>query len=224
MTAFSFSYQNKRSNFVLQTRLFHNSWTELGSILCLFRSVTSWFLLIYFQISKNICECLALAWLYLSGCDKSNLIKLICFEKFAFISVLSINPLWTIDAIWWHRSGSTLAQVMACCLMTLCHYRTLNYVDFTSMTFCGIYLTTILRESSRYQFIKWIWKISLLKFLPHLPGANELILSVVKIRLIEDKFVQYHAIANDIAMRGARTSAGITCTCILYGIDLRGPF
>ena len=26
------------------------------------------------------------------------------------------------DAIWWHRSGSTLAQVMACCLMAPSHY------------------------------------------------------------------------------------------------------
>ena len=30
-----------------------------------------------------------------------------------------INSLWPSDTIWWHRSGSTLAQVMACCLMAL---------------------------------------------------------------------------------------------------------
>ena len=38
------------------------------------------------------------------------------------VSVLStqgyeINSLWFSDAIWWHRSRSTLAQVMAWCLM-----------------------------------------------------------------------------------------------------------
>ena len=29
----------------------------------------------------------------------------------------SINSLWPSDAIWWHRPMSTLAQVMACCLV-----------------------------------------------------------------------------------------------------------
>ena len=32
------------------------------------------------------------------------------------------NSLWLNDAIWWHRSGLTLAQVMACCLMVPSHY------------------------------------------------------------------------------------------------------
>ena len=30
--------------------------------------------------------------------------------------------LWPSDGIWWHRSGSTLAQVMACCLRATNHY------------------------------------------------------------------------------------------------------
>ena len=33
-----------------------------------------------------------------------------------------LNSLWPSDAIWWHRSGSTLAQVMACCLTAPSHY------------------------------------------------------------------------------------------------------
>ena len=33
-----------------------------------------------------------------------------------------VNSLWPNDAIWWHRSGSTLAQVMACCLTASSHY------------------------------------------------------------------------------------------------------
>ena len=32
------------------------------------------------------------------------------------------HPLWPNDAIWQHRSGSTLAQTMACCLAALSHY------------------------------------------------------------------------------------------------------
>ena len=30
--------------------------------------------------------------------------------------------MWPSDTIWWHRSGSTLAQVMACCLTAPSHY------------------------------------------------------------------------------------------------------
>ena len=33
-----------------------------------------------------------------------------------------INSLWSCDAMWRHNFGSTLAQVMACCLMAPSHY------------------------------------------------------------------------------------------------------
>ena len=33
-----------------------------------------------------------------------------------------VNSLWPSDAIWRHRSGSTLALVMACCLKAPSHY------------------------------------------------------------------------------------------------------
>ena len=33
-----------------------------------------------------------------------------------------INSLWPSDTICWHISGSTLSQIMNCCLMTSCHY------------------------------------------------------------------------------------------------------
>ena len=33
-----------------------------------------------------------------------------------------LNSLWLSDAIWGQRSGSTLAQIMACCLMAPSHY------------------------------------------------------------------------------------------------------
>ena len=35
---------------------------------------------------------------------------------------MKINPLWLSDAIWRHRSGSTLAHAMACCLPAPSHY------------------------------------------------------------------------------------------------------
>ena len=34
----------------------------------------------------------------------------------------NFNSLWPSDAIWQHRSGSTLLQVMACCLTAPSHY------------------------------------------------------------------------------------------------------
>ena len=39
------------------------------------------------------------------------------------VSVMSsCNPLWPGDAIWRNRSGSTLTQVVACCLTVTSHY------------------------------------------------------------------------------------------------------
>ena len=35
---------------------------------------------------------------------------------------ITLNSSWHSDAIWWHGSGSTLAQVMAWCLMAPSHY------------------------------------------------------------------------------------------------------
>ena len=40
----------------------------------------------------------------------------------ANLSPLTFNSLWSSDFIWQHRSMSTLAQVMACCLMAPSHY------------------------------------------------------------------------------------------------------
>ena len=33
-----------------------------------------------------------------------------------------LNSLWPSGTIWWHKSGSTLAQVIACCLTAPSHY------------------------------------------------------------------------------------------------------
>ena len=39
-----------------------------------------------------------------------------------YFSLQRINSPWPSDAIRWHTSGSTLAQVMACCLLAPSHY------------------------------------------------------------------------------------------------------
>ena len=42
-------------------------------------------------------------------------------EYYSF-STRKMNSLWPSDTIWRHKSRSTLAQVMACCLMAPSHY------------------------------------------------------------------------------------------------------
>ena len=37
-------------------------------------------------------------------------------------TLLTMNLFWPGDTIWWHRSRSTFAHVMACCLMATSHY------------------------------------------------------------------------------------------------------
>ena len=46
----------------------------------------------------------------------------LCCVSIYVDQVTGIIFLWASDTIWWHRSGSTLAQVMACCLTVPSHY------------------------------------------------------------------------------------------------------
>ena len=43
--------------------------------------------------------------------------KCICLYFALFVIICIVNSLRSNDTIWWHRSGSTMVQVMACCLM-----------------------------------------------------------------------------------------------------------
>ena len=64
----------------------------------------------------------------INNAEEIDLVTAILFEKHTstitakFPAVQWVNSLWPSDAIWWHRSGSTLAQVMPCCLMAPSHY------------------------------------------------------------------------------------------------------
>ena len=58
--------------------------------------------------------------------------------------VQHINSLWPSDAIWQQWSESTLAQVMACCLMAPSHY--LNQ--------CWLIISKVQRHSSEGNFIR----------------------------------------------------------------------
>ena len=85
--------------------------------------------------------------------------------------VLCFNSLRPSDAIWRHRSPSTLAQVMACCLKVPSGY----------LTQCWLLIKGVLWYSHENLLkvpINLIWNIcsviTLLWLLPHLPWANEL--------------------------------------------------
>ena len=83
--------------------------------------------------------------------------------KWLFIhALISVNSLWPSDVIWWHRSVSTLAQVMACCLTAPSHY--LNQ--------CWLIISEVLWHSP---FYITSFKSMHLRLLSHLPGTNGLI-------------------------------------------------
>ena len=80
--------------------------------------------------------------------------------------------MWPSDGIWWHRSDSTLAQVMACYMMGPSHY--LNQIWFF---ICGVLWHSIERISEEVLKISihiMCWNITLLKLIPYHPGDNEL--------------------------------------------------
>ena len=77
---------------------------------------------------------------------------------------LVCNSLWPSDALWLHRSGSTLAKVMAYCLTT----------PSNVYLFCGNHLGAISQEMPMNLIRNMHSEIPLLKLPPHLPGASEL--------------------------------------------------
>ena len=79
---------------------------------------------------------------------------------------------WLCDTIWQHRSGSTLAQVMACCLIAPSHY--LNQFNLPSVRLCGIHLWAISQWVFKLIFCIMSLRIMLLKSLPHLPWVSGL--------------------------------------------------
>ena len=76
--------------------------------------------------------------------------------------LIVFNSLWPSDAIWWHRSGSALAQVMACCLAAPSHY--LNQCWLIINEFFGIYLrdspeSSFQRSTHDINLLRWAWKL-----------------------------------------------------------------
>ena len=81
------------------------------------------------------------------------------------------KSLWPSDTIWRHKSGSTLAQVMACCLPAPSHYLNQCWLIIRKVQWHPSE-NNCTRDSSA--IIEISLKITYLKFCSNLPGANEL--------------------------------------------------
>ena len=108
-----------------------------------------------------------------SSTPQKEELNYLCYRKrqiYFYVSI--IDSLWPSDAIWWQRSGSTLAQVMACCLTAPSHYLNQCWLIISEVQWHSYqgkftrYASTINHQNPLENYIS---KISL-KF----PGANEL--------------------------------------------------
>ena len=84
-----------------------------------------------------------------------------------------VNSLWPSDAMWRYRCGSTLAQVIACCLTAPSHY--LNQCWLTISEVLWHNLSAISHEMLKTSTLDVSLKITNLRLHLHLPGTNELI-------------------------------------------------
>ena len=99
-----------------------------------------------------------------------------------------VDSLAPSDTIWRQRSGSTLAQVMACCLTAPGHYLNQSWLIISKVKW----------HSSKSKFTRdisiteIILKIKYLKFHSNFPGANELnVLMVIKCYDREEQLGDY---------------------------------
>ena len=89
-------------------------------------------------------------------------------QNYQSVRRLLLNSLWPSDTIWWHRFGSKLSQVMACCLTAPNYYLNQCWLVINGfMTFPWGWFPMI-------SIGKISVKITSLKLLPHLPRASEL--------------------------------------------------
>ena len=72
--------------------------------------------------------------------------------------------------IWWHRSGSTLARVMTCCLMAPSHYLN-HYIVISEVQWQS--WGQFHERNLSYHLIKLDWKLHISKYLSNLPETNE---------------------------------------------------
>ena len=114
-------------------------------------------------------------WLYVWGhTDNAMVIAMvvgICAIIRWHMQLRGINSVWPSDAIWRHRSGLTLAQVMACCLTALSHYLSQCWLITSKVhwqSFEGNF-----KKIPQPPFTKISLEMTYLKLNWNIPGANE---------------------------------------------------
>ena len=93
-------------------------------------------------------------------------------ELYCHMAVLNkqwVNSLWPSDVIWPQGSRSTLAQVMACCLMAPSHYLNQCWLIIRKLQW-----HSFLQEKPPSSVTEISLKITYLKFCSNHPGTNEL--------------------------------------------------
>ena len=87
--------------------------------------------------------------------------------------ILTVDSLGPSDAIWRQRSGSSLAQVMACCLMAPTHYLNQCWLCISKVEWHS-FKRKFTRDTSAINH-EIIWKIKYLNYHSNFPGVNGLI-------------------------------------------------
>ena len=112
--------------------------------------------------------------------------------------------MWPSDAMWWHRFGATLAQIMACCLMAPSHYLFLCWViikGVLAFTWEQFYENLICKLCSKItfwnylyitqgQWVNQVFKEYTLKLLLSSP-SSQWVNRVQKLSVAEDFFSSY---------------------------------
>ena len=83
-----------------------------------------------------------------------------------------INSLWPSDAIWYQRSGSTLAKVMACCLMAPSHCPNQYWLLITEVLWHSSEGNSTGNSQNFYPWYEF--QITNLRLQLHFPWTNEL--------------------------------------------------
>ena len=91
----------------------------------------------------------------------------ILFNSYSTTLAPGINSLMPSDAIWRQRTGSTLAQVMACCLTAPSHYlnQCLLFISKVLWLSCERNFTRDASRCLNHQSLKSVWKSHVKNFI-----------------------------------------------------------
>ena len=151
-----------------------------------------WVIVQKFELLKVILSLLGELWyiLWLSGRILSLQLQMRLDPS------MLVNSLWPSDAIWRHGFGSTLAQVMACCLTAPSHYLSQWWLIINKVHWHS-HKGNFTRYLS-HQSLKQNWKLLILRFHSNHPGANE------------------SSWYTDISLDVARHSPGVSCSSFSF--------